>query len=639
MLSALRKHAYSWTIRVLLFAVVVVFAFWGLGTGLFSTVRPVATIDGKRVLASQVDQEALRLRNNLRATYGENAEQLIKTINLRQQALERIIEGQVVEAEARTIGIRISDAALQHAITSEKAFQVDGRFDFETYRAVLRANDWLPAEYELSIRNTLTDQMVRKMVAAAVQVSDNEARQEFDLNNQKIGLAYIEVPYLKFIPGIQPKADQIKKYYAANREQFREPDRVKIDYIYYDPAKLADKIVPSDKEIADVYQAGLKKLFTHPEQVRARHILVLVAPDASPQTKAAAQAKAERLLKQIQGGASFAQLARLNSDDPGSRAQGGEIGLFSRGQLVKPFEEIAFKLRPGQLGIARSEYGYHVIQVEERRAPHVETLAEARPKISEALRLKAGSKAAREVLGRDLSRALTGTDLKELAKERGLSEVETPWFAQTDSVPGPAAGDPNLLIQAFKLSPGEIRAVSGKQNYLVKLVARKPSFIPELKEVESDVQTAFVRDAAEAQANQLARKLLGEIKGPADLATVASKNGLKITEAPVFSRSDAAVPEIGSFPEVTDAAALLPTVPSLLNQVMQRGGNSYIFEVVSRSLSNGSEWKSGAAKFQKTLLEARREQEWQAFLDTLKSRARITVDAAQLGGEPSEEPM
>src|SRR5216683_962980 len=142
MLNVMRKHAYSWLVRVILFLIVIVFAFWGLGGGrFFEQVHPVATFNGQEIMASEVDLEADRLRRILQNTYGANAASLLRSMNLRQQALERIIEHRLISNEAQRMGLEINDETLQKNIAENQAFQEDGHFDVARYQEVLRAND------------------------------------------------------------------------------------------------------------------------------------------------------------------------------------------------------------------------------------------------------------------------------------------------------------------------------------------------------------------------------------------------------------------------------------------------------------------------------------------------------------------
>jgi peptidyl-prolyl cis-trans isomerase D len=633
MLEAFRSRAHSWIIRGILILIVGAFAFWGIGTGLFNQVHPIASIDGHTILADQVDREATRLRRTIQQIYGADAAEALKKINFRQQALQQLIDSQLIDRDAQRIGLEVSDADLQDRIGATKGFQVNGQFDFATYEAVLRENDLDPAEYENDERRAITADLLRQMVEQGVQVSSEDARFEFNQRNAELALAYVDVPYTGYTARMNPTDKQIADYYKANGEQFREPERVKILFVDYAPSILAAAVYPADKEIQDYYDKNKSTVFTHPFQIRARHILIAVPAGSGDAENKQAKAKAEEILRQVKTHpGDFAKLAKLDSDDPGNNSNGGDLGFFGRGQMVKPFEDAVFKLKPGEVTLVETQFGYHVVNVEESRPARVETFAEARSEIIDTLRRKTGGDIARKALHDDLSAAIDGHDIKELAAKRGLEAIETPFFAAGE----PIKGTPNseeISRTAFKLEPGATRAVTtpGTDSYLIKLLEHAPSRIPPLKEIEPRVREALVKDQAERAAREFAISLLKQIKTPADFARVAAANRLEVHNTAEFSRAEGSVPVIGRFPEVTDAAGSIAKVPGVIDRVMDHDGDSYLFELLSRRPPADEQWKKDGPAFTQRILEQRREQAWSRYVDGLKERARITIDANQLG--------
>ena len=163
------------------------------------------------------------------------------------------------------------------------------------------------------MRGALMRDALQQMVNQGVQVSDADARHAYDLRDEKIKLAYIQIPYQDFTAKISPTPKQVEDYYNSHKDEFQEPERIKIDYIHYDPAILGEKVTPSDKDIQDYYNSNLKKLYTHPDEVHARHILIEVPAGATAEQKAKAKAKAEDIMKQLRKGADFAKLAKQYS--------------------------------------------------------------------------------------------------------------------------------------------------------------------------------------------------------------------------------------------------------------------------------------------------------------------------------------
>jgi peptidyl-prolyl cis-trans isomerase D len=635
MLEVMRRHAYSWGVKILLGLIAVVMTFWGLGTGFFGQVHPVAVVNGSRVLPDEVSAESDRLRTLIQNMYGANATAVLKSINLRQEALDRIIENHLVASEARTLGLRISKQELQDQIASQKAFQVNGAFDFRTYEAVLRDNGMLPTDFEAATRTQMISGMLEHMIGDGVQVSAAEARHAYDLRNQNISLAYVEVGWQQFAPRINPTDKQVAGFYETHREKFREPERVQIEYIHYAPLVMANKIVPSDSDIEDYYKSNLKSRFTHPDMAHASHILIAVASGASQKEKDAAKAKAEDILKQLKKGANFKKLAAKYSDDKSNHNDGGDLGWFPRGEMIKPFNDAVFSMKPGQMTIVETKFGFHVVKLDGLKTAHTDTLAEARPAIIQALRTSAGARLAREAIDHDLSLALSGKSLQEIAKARGLDVVTPPAFARNEDIQG-VWRDPELATAAFGLGVGDVRAVPAQgAPFLIKLEKTIPAHIPPLKEIEAKVRAAYVRETAAAAAHAEAQKLLAQVKSPADLEKVAAQLKLTVATAGPFPRASNVVPGIGDFAEVTSAAGMMPTVPGIFDHPMERDGNWYVMELTARTAPDEQQWEHDQAQFTEEFVARRRAQAWTRFLDGLKARAKIEINADQLGAATS----
>ncbi len=194
---------------------------------------------------------------------------------------------------------------------------------------------------------------------------------------------------------------------------------------------------------------------------------------ASDKEKAAAKAKALDVLKQAQSGGDFAKLAAKYSDDPSNKLEGGDLGTFGRGQMVKPFEDAVFAMKPGQIAMVETRFGFHIVKLDESKPAHTDTLAEAKPKIIDELRTQAGAKLGRAAAQEDLAAALAGASLQDLAKKRGIEAIETPLFAHGEPAGG-AERDRELMEAAFKLDAGQVAIVPEKgAPYVIKLLVRQ----------------------------------------------------------------------------------------------------------------------------------------------------------------------
>jgi peptidyl-prolyl cis-trans isomerase D len=637
MLDRMRSWGRSTAVKALFVVLMVAFAFWGVGAGLAGRVKPVATVNGKRIFANEIDQEAERLRRTLSNIYGQNADAVLRNVNLRQEALNQIIEQRLIADEARHVGVRVSDESLANSIAADPKFQEDGAFSAQRYQQTLQDNELLPADYENMMRGSMMQDALRDMVEQGVQISDAEARHAYDLRNEKVALAYVVVPSNDFVAKISPTEKQVQDYFNAHKDDFREPERIKISYLDYDPTILAAKYTPTDKEIQDYYNSNLKKLYTHPDEVHARHILIEVQPGATAEQKASAKAKAEGILKQLQSGADFAKLAKQDSDDPATKMDGGDLGSFGRGQMIKPFEDAVFSMKPGELRLVETKFGFHVVKLDTLTPAHTDKLDEVRAKIIDALRNQTGSRMARQDLDEDVSAALAGTSLEDIAKKRGIEVIDTPAFSRAEAAA--VVHNEKLVDSAFKMDVNQVRAVGGSKDaapYLVKLIAREPAHVPPFKDIQTKVREACIKDMAEAQARAKAHDILKQLKTPDDFEKVAQANNLTIHRADSFLRSSESVPGIGSFPEVTEAAGVVPKVPGVIDRVMQNKGDAYVLEVTQRTLPSDEDWKNAQSDFISEYQERQRAEAWQHFIEALKARAKVTVDASQFAQGSSE---
>lgn len=634
MLDLMRKHAYSWLTRAVVIALIAVFAFWGVSTGMFTRIKPVATVNGHQILSKDVDLQAQHLRRRLEQIYGPEAAQALARYNVREQALEQLIDQQLVLDEANHLGLRISDAALEQMIEGQTAFQVDGHFDLAIYQTALRNENMRPSDFESEVRLEMLQQLMQRMVTETVQISDAEMRQIYDQLNLNLAMSYVEISYKDLESSISPTEKQIDDFFQAHREQFREPERISFDFVRYDPDKLAAKVDPSDKEIQNYYNRQRDSALTHPEQVRARHILIAVAPDATPAQKAAAKAKAEDLLRQIKGGADFAKLAKQYSDDPGNKNSGGDLGYFEQSQMVKPFADAAFRMKAGELAVVETQFGYHVIQVEDHKLAHVDTLEEARPQIIETLRHRAGAELAHQAIDQDLAEALNGKGLQQLADKRGLDLVKTPMLAATETTA--EITEPTLVVEAFKLNPNDVRVINGRDaQYIVKLVDRKPSYLPKLADIKPKVRDALVRQMAEAKAQERAAAFLKQVKDPKGFAAAAAAAKLAVHTTGDFSRANGSVPGIGEFHEAVQEASLLPATPALIGRPLTLDGNAYVFELTGRTPPTEEQWKAAKATFKDQLIKQRQAQAWENFVQALRARGQIVVHPDLVGEQGS----
>ncbi len=329
--------------------------------------------------------------------------------------------------EAERLGLTVAKPEIERALRPSFAGE-DGRVDRAAFR------DWVQWEYgseKAFVRDQRLEMLARKAIRIAEaqsHVSAGAARDAVVHRLETVRIAFPVLDASKLPPGSEVS--------AAQREEF---------------------LATRDAEARRLYDER-KDRYDVPEQVRARHVLVRVAPEASPEEVASAEAKARAAYERLQAGEDFAKVAAELSDDAGSKADGGDLGFFRRGQMVKAFEDAAFSLSPGELGPpVRSDFGFHVIRVEEKREAQLRTYEEVREELAdEILTLEMGRKAAR-LTAEELAAAVReGKSVEDAAREAGLTLERSDWLRRRPDgyVPGLGAS-PEMLAVAFTLEPGQ----------------------------------------------------------------------------------------------------------------------------------------------------------------------------------------
>ena len=295
------------------------------------------------------------------------------------QIVNQMVNERVMAYEAGRLGIRAGSEETDTAIIDSLPAQLvkDGKVDSATLNAMLQAEGMTFASLRESTARTVIVNKLEQVISQGVIVTPKEIEDEFKRRNEKVKIQYAFLTTTRFQAEGEPTEAEVKAYYDKHQAEFRTAEKKSYGVIVLDPARIGAANMPSDAQIQSEYN-NRRNDFQVAERVKARHILLKA--DAS--NDATVKPKAEALLKQIQGGADFAKLARENSEDPGSKDQGGEVGWMVRGQMVPEFEKAGFALKVGETsGLVKTTYGYHILQVEAHEQAHLQPLDEVKGQI------------------------------------------------------------------------------------------------------------------------------------------------------------------------------------------------------------------------------------------------------------------
>jgi peptidyl-prolyl cis-trans isomerase D len=282
MLSLMRKHAGSWLIKVILGAIVVVFVLWGVGSWTSQRSGRVATVNGDTITIDEYRITHKLLIDQIRQSFGNNAnEELIKSLQLEQKALDQLVDNLLVRQAASELGMQISDEDLSQSIRNISAFQVAGVFDPRRYQLILTNNNMTPETFEVSQRDALLTRKLNSFITASVKVSDQEAVEWFKWNDASVNLNFFLLETGRY-KDIAVTDAEVEQYFESNKDAYKTDPALKVRYLKFDPQTYISQVEISDDEISEYYDEHPAE-FQNPKTVEARHILIKVDPNAGPE--------------------------------------------------------------------------------------------------------------------------------------------------------------------------------------------------------------------------------------------------------------------------------------------------------------------------------------------------------------------
>jgi peptidyl-prolyl cis-trans isomerase D len=537
-------HKHKHVAQGILALISLPFAFFGVDYYINrgDAAHAVATVGGDKISQAEFDDRFRDQQQRMRQALGGNFDPaLLDSAEARYALVDQLVNQRLLQNRARADRFRVSDTQLQQFIAGLAPFQEDGKFSAERYRQVLSAQGMTPTMFEQRVRGELVlaplqDPIVNGSIAAQASV-----QRFLELAEQTREVATAAVAAEPFEKSVKVTDADIKAFYDKNPTAFQTPEVAKFEYLLLNQDAIAAQVKVDPAEVRQAYDANAKQYTTNEER-QASHILIAVKPDASDADKAAAKQKAVALLDKARAKPdAFAELAKANSQDTGSAAQGGDLGSFARGAMVKPFEDAVFAAKAGDIvGPVQTDFGYHVIKVTGITPSHVQSFDEVKGRIEADLkRQKAAQKFASAAdqfqnLVYEQADSLAGA-----AKALDL-KVETTQFLTRSQAQAVALGNPKFVQALF--SP---ESVQGKRNTEAmevgpnalmagRIVEYRPAAPRPLAEVQDEIRKQLVHAGASELAQKAGReKLALLVAGKEREAGVAFAKPVALTRSQV----------------------------------------------------------------------------------------------------------
>ncbi len=367
MLELIRNHSKGWLAKIILAVITVPFALFGIDqylTGAGGNV-PIATVNGDEVSLQEYSNTVETVRTRMQARGDQFDPTVLESPAFKKSILDGLVMRRLVNAETVKSNFKVSDAQLNQHILGRPEFQEDGQFSQDIYQQTLEQNGLTATQLEASIRNDLIVAQARDDLARLAFAPQSVAQASAKYQYQKREVSTTEIKAADFLPEVEVTPEQIQAYYEKHKEKFKEPEKVKVEFVLLSAASLLKDVTVSEEDVKKFYDENITR-FQGDEQREASHILFSFGVSATDEDKQVAKEKALEIQAKLNSNPDrFEELAAKHSEDPGSATKGGSLGSFGRGAMVKPFEDTVFNMEVDAISdIVESEFGYHIIRLD-----------------------------------------------------------------------------------------------------------------------------------------------------------------------------------------------------------------------------------------------------------------------------------
>ncbi len=505
-------HNHKTLVQIMLALITLPFAFWGIESYQrgSSTAQDLAEVAGQKITLQEFAQAQRDQQERLRSLLGRNFDpSLFDTPEQRAELLDQLIQQRLLAVQAGKSNLAVTDTQLRDIITGLPAFQENGQFSKARYDAMLRAQGMSDVMFEARLRRDVELQQLNGALADSSLVAKAQVERMLAIAGQQREVSEVVLSYEQFASEIKLTPEAIKAYYDSHAAEFQVPEQVRAEFVVLNPDALAAMETVSEADLRSWYDSNMRAKF---------------------EERAAAKKKAEDLLAQLRAGPDkFAELAKQNSQDPGSKDNGGDLGFFARGAMVKPFDEAVFKLKQGQTsGIVESDFGFHIIRLteikpakggepEQRRASHILITAPAAAKDFQAMRADIEKELKKQRLGKKFAEAAESfsnlayeqpDSLQPIADKFKFKIQQSGWLSRRPDAAAGALNNQKILDALF--APDALKnkhnteAVEAGPDTLLaaRVVEHKPAAVKPLDEVKAEITKRLIEQEGMALASK-----------------------------------------------------------------------------------------------------------------------------------------
>jgi peptidyl-prolyl cis-trans isomerase D len=587
----------------------------------------VAKVDGQKINQSDWDAAHKSEVDRIRASMPNLDVKLFDTPEAKYATLERMVRDKVIAAAAQKMHLVASDTRLARELQQSPAIAAlrtpDGKLDMERYKQLAASQGMTPEMFEMQVRSDLSNRQVIQGVQASAYATSAQTQTALNAFMQRREVQILNFPVTDYLSKVTVSDVDLQTYYEKNKAKYQSMESADIEFLVLDIETLRQSVTLNEQDLKSYYEQNLQRLSSKEER-RASHILITANKEAPEAEKKVARAKAEELLKSVKAKpASFAEVARKNSQDPGSALKGGDLDFFGRGAMVKVFEDAVFSMKKSDISdLVESEFGYHIIQVTDIKAPKAQSFESLRPSLEADLKKEQAQRKYAELAETFSNMVYEQSDsLKPVADKLKLNIQKANQVARQ-----PAAGQPKSVLtnpallnalfnEASLQKQRNTEAIEVAPSTLVsaRVVKHQPAATLPLAEVKEFVKRALTQEKAAE---------IAKAQGEQRLAALKAKTGSDaLPNAIVISRENTQ----RQLPQVIDAA--LRADPSNLPSVngVDLGAQGFAVVRVTKIFPPEPENKALMAQAQQQFTQLWGTAETQAYIAQLKTKLKAEI--------------
>lgn len=622
-MEAFREMVKGWLGMTILGLIVLVLALTGIEMYFAGGNAVAAKVNGTEISQADFDRLVEQQRQQLLAQMGPNADRsALDVARIREETINGMIARELLTQQAKEEGFLVSDATVHKLIREVPAFQENGQFSQQRYQQVLQQIGEHPATYPARAKQELAYSLLMAGIGQSGIATMSELERLSALDKQKRDIHFAAIPAARFLAELTVSDAEVAKYYESHKERFTTPEKVSVEYITLKREDFTADAVPTEEELRARYEEKISATGAN-EQRQAQHILITVDDKTRD---ADALKKIQELEKRARAGEDFDKLAREFSQDPGSVANGGDLGLTGRGMFVPEFEQALFSLKEGEISApVKTQYGYHLIKLNRIEKPAVASFASLRPELeAEARAVKAEELFAEAVEKLDAA-VYEAADLKEPAEKFGRTVAMTEEFTRNGGAGLAAerkvveAAFSDELLKEGKNSQG-LSLTDGSVVWL-RVKQHTPETLLPLATVSADARNLLLIEKAREKAKAVAESVSKSLTAGASLAEIAAKEKLVWQDMPGATRRS----QLPS-PEILRVAYRLPhPAAGKVSADSFDAGPAFVVVAVSKVAPGEASVASELAQMRNVLGENRGQQEFQDYVRYLREKGDVSI--------------